>query len=135
MKQFLIPGSPKDYYVALKNDIGIVEYSALRGKVRQLVEIYSECIKEVIASGGNPHTASLDMSDVLNDFMAKEPPEAQTAFYTMYSQEMDAATSTTLDNTNKLITETAKSEANLMQIGQWIGALVIFLVVLAFLMH
>lgn len=135
MKQFLIPGNPKDYYLALKNDSGIVEYSAIRLKVRQLVEIYNECINDVIASGGNPHTASLDLSDVLNNFMASEPLEAQTAFYTVYSQELNAATSATLDKTNKMIAETEKSEASSMQIGQWIGALVILLIVLAFLMH
>lgn len=135
MKNFLIPGSPKDYYVAINNDDGIVKYSAQRGKVRQLIGIYGDCIKEVIAAGGNPHTAALDMSDTLNDFMSKEPIEAQTSFYNMYAQEMDAATSTTVDNTNKLNADTAKSENNMMKIGQWVGALIVFLVFLAFLMH
>lgn len=103
--------------------------------MRHLVEVYCDCIKNMIADGGNPHTASLDMTDTLNEFMLNEPAEAQTAFYTMYSQEMNAATSATVDRTNQLNAETAKSEANLMQIGQWVGALIFMLIFLAFLFN
>ncbi len=135
MNKFVIPGNPSDYYVAIRDEHGIVKYSALRGKIRELVEIYNACIRDVINEGGNPHTANLDMNDVLEAFINKEPPEAQVAFYNMFTQEMDAATSTTIDKTNKLNEETAKNELNAMQLGQWIGAVVLFLIFLAFLMN
>jgi len=135
VKNFVIPGSPKDYYVAMNGDGGVVEYSALRGKIRQLVEIYNSCIREIINEGGNHYTASLDMTDIVNDFMSKEPPEAQVAFLNVFSQEMNAATSETIDKTNRLNAETAKREAGAMQAGQWIGAIILFFVILAFFMY
>lgn len=135
MNEFIIPGSPKDYYVAIINNDGLTEYSALRGKIRELVEIYNAEIRSVIAAGENPHTANLDMNDALERFISKEPTEAQVAFYNVFSQEMNAATSQTIDNTNKINAEAAKSEFNAMQAGQWIGAIILFFVVLAFLMN
>lgn len=133
MNDFLIPGQPKDYYVGITNELGAVEYSALRGKVRQLVESYVLYIQGVSDKGGNPHTASLDVSDIIKEFFAKEPAEARIAFYEVYTQEVDAATSASLDSTNKINAEIAKKEESNSMAAQWIVALIIFLVAMIFI--
>ncbi|NIG74668.1 hypothetical protein F3J34_13820 [Klebsiella sp. Ap-873] len=135
MKQFLIPGNPTDYYVVLKNESGISEYSALRGKIRQLVEIYSECIRDVIASGGNRHTASLDYFDVFRDFLSNEPIEAQTVVFEVYAQETNAAASLSMDKASELHEEAAKKNDGAVMAGKFIGAIILIIVIASFIVH
>lgn len=138
MKKIDIPGEPKDYYVALKNDDGNIEYSALRGKIRQLVEIHQLAVKKIVDDGGNSHTAVLDISDEIKDFISKEPVLAQTAFYETLTQEMEAKTATHYDEINKLNTiagKKAESEMNLAAIASWVGAAIFFIVIMAIINH
>ncbi|MFS7253448.1 hypothetical protein AB6869_23815 [Rahnella rivi] len=128
-----IPGSPEDYYVALTKQDGTVYYSGVRAKIRDIVKLHNTEIKRVIAIGENPHTASLDFIDVINDFISASPIEAQAAFYEVFNQEMNAATSKTVDDTNKILAETAQKEASAQSVGAWIGAGVIFVLMLLFL--
>ncbi len=134
MKEFSIPGNPEDYYVVSESNAG-VKYDAARSQIRRLVEAYSSYIQYVASSGGNPHTASLDLSDKVKNFISNEPAEAQLAFYDVYTQEMNAATASTMDDTIKLNTEATKKQESAAMAGQWIGALIIFLLVLAFLFY
>ncbi|MES4613000.1 hypothetical protein V2154_10490 [Ewingella sp. CoE-038-23] len=135
MKKFIIPGNPTDYYVALKNDSGVTEFSALRGKIRKLVEVYSECIRDVISSGGNPHTASLDYSDVFKEFLSNEPIEAQAVVLEVYAQESEAAASTSMDKVDELYEEAAKRNDTASMFGKFIGAIILLIVVVAFILH
>lgn len=107
MRDFSIPGKPEDYYVVSESNTG-VNYYANRSQVRKLVEAYSSYIQCVASSGGNPHTASLDLSDKVKSFISNEPEEAQLAFYDVYTQEMDAATASTMDDTIKINAEATK---------------------------
>jgi len=132
--EFSIPGVPRDYYVALTNDLGVVEYSALRGKIRKLVEIYQQYIQSVIERGGKPHTASLDVSDIIKEFFSKEPEEARLAFFEVYTQELEAATSASIDDTNKINVEIAQKESSNFMAAQWILALIIFLVAMVLIL-
>lgn len=133
VKQFLIPGSPTDYYVVLKNENGVTEHSALRGKIRQLVDVYSECINDVIQSGGNPHIASLDYLDVMKEFLSNEPAEAQAAILEVYSQEVNAAASTVMDKTIELNEDADKRNSGAVVVGQFIGVMLLLIIVAAFL--
>lgn len=135
MKKFVIPGNPTDYYVVLRNDSGVTEFSALRGKIRKLVEVYSECIRDVISSGGNPHTASLDYSDVLKEFLSNEPIEAQAVVLEVYAQEAEAAASTSIDKVGELYEEAAKKNDSAAIVGQFIGAIILLIVIVAFILH
>lgn len=135
MSKFIVPGNPKDYYVTNKKEDGGDEFKALRDKIRELVGVYNSCIRNVISEGGDPYTANLDMNDVLNDFISSEPLGAQTEFFNIFAQEMSAATSATIDRTNKIHEENAKRELSIMQAGQWVGAIIIAIIVLAFLMR
>ena len=135
MEKFLIPGSPTDYYVAIKKGEGIVEYSALRGKVRHLADIYSKFIYSVISSGGNPHTAALDASDQLKDFLANEPSEAVLAFYEVYTEEMNASALSTEDETRKINEDISSKEKSNANAAQWIVAAIIFLIAMAFIFN
>lgn len=134
MRDFSIPGKPEDYYVVSESNTG-VKYDANRSQVRKLVEAYSSYIQCIASSGGNPHTASLDLSDKVKNFISNEPEEAQLAFYDVYTQEMDAATASTMDDTIKINAEATKKNESAAMAGQWIGALIIFLLVLAFLFY
>ena len=135
MKQFLIPGNPKDYYVVFKDENGVAEYSALRGKIRQLAEVYSECMADVIESGGNPHTTSLDYNDVLKEFLSNEPAEAQSVIFEVYAQEIDAAASSTMDKAIELNEEVVKRNSGAVIAWQYIGVILLLIIIAAFLMR
>lgn len=101
MNEFSIQGRPEEYYVAASDDNGGVKYTAVRSKIRLLVESFSVHVNGVAASGGNPYTASLDLSDKIKDFISGEPAEAQLVFYDVYTLEMNAVTASTNDETKK----------------------------------
>lgn len=133
MKDFSVPGNPSDYYVAASDDLAGVKYSAVRSQVRKLAEAYTLYINDVAASGGNPHTASLDLSDKVRAFMSNEPADAQLAFYDVYTQEMNAAAASTIDDTTKLNAEMADKQRSISMSAQWVVALLIFLVAMLFI--
>ena len=89
-------------------------------------------IKSVIASGGNPHTASLDLSDQFNNFISSAPIEAQVEMSQVYVEEMNAAARAVDDETNKINNKILDKEQAAYSIGQWIGAgiLLIFLLII-----
>lgn len=132
MSDDYIPGSPEDYYLELTDQDGTIRYSGVRAKIRFLAELHDQVIKNTTNSEGNAYTASLDFNDKLAEFIRSAPVEAQVVFYDVFTQEVQAITSKTNDETAKLIGEADKTEATASAIGQWIGAavlLVFFLVV------
>jgi len=130
-----IPGVPEDYYLALTRPDGTLYYSGVRSKIRELVRLQNDKMKLAIDAGGNAYTASLDFSDVINEFISGSPIGAQTAFYEVYAQEMDAETANIRDSTQKILEGTAQKEASAQNVGAWIGALIIFGLVLLFLFN
>jgi len=139
VRKIEIPGDPKDYYVGLRNDVGIIEYSALRGKIRQLVINHQSAISKVIGDGGNPHTAILEINDEINDFFSKEPIGAQVAFQETFSQELGAYAASKNEEAANLISKTTKEEhqkaTNSFAIASWAIAIIFFLVVMAIINH
>ena len=136
MKKFEIPGIPKDYYVALKNDEGVIEYSALRGKIRQLVGMYSDYMTGVVSSGANRHTAELDVLDHLKDFLAGEPYEAKAEFMEVYEQELNAESNRILEENNEIASKVEKikeNEASFLQVCSRVGFVVVFMFILYFI--
>lgn len=133
--EFSVPGHPEDYYKKEVNSDGSEKYSAVRPAIRSLVELRSKKTQEVIAGGGDAYTASLDMLDIINDFISHSPVDAQVAFYEVLTQETDAATASLNDKTAAIYEETAKKEASNLAIGQWIGGGILFVVIMLFLLN
>ncbi|EPQ2425955.1 MULTISPECIES: hypothetical protein [Enterobacteriaceae] len=127
-----IPGSVQDYYTESENEAGEKIYLANRQRLRALVSLINQKTQEVIASGGNPHTASLDLNDQFNDFISTAPVLAQVSILDVFAQEMNASAMEMNDEANRLNRQAAKHEAAGFAIGQWVGAgiLLIFLLVL-----
>lgn len=134
MTDDFIPGSPEDYYLEFTNQDGTAHYSAVRAKIRFLAELHDQVIKNAVSSEGNAYTASLDFNDKLSEFIRSAPVEAQAVFYDVFTQEVQAITSKTNDETAKLISEADKTEATANAVGQWIGAAVLlaFFLVIVF---
>ncbi|HGV3910584.1 TPA: hypothetical protein ACNG05_004745, partial [Klebsiella pneumoniae] len=86
-----IPGTAEDYYKEIDLPGGGKRYAANRERLRAIVSLINMEIKSVIASGGNPHTASLDLSDQFNNFISSAPAEAQVEMSQVYVEEMNAA--------------------------------------------
>lgn len=136
MDKFVIPGNPKDYYVSIRNESGVIEYSAMRGKIRQLAWDYSAYMNNIIARGDNPYTAQLDLSDQLDAFFSNEPLEAKIAFQNVYEQEISAESNKIADEANEILTkvEDAKvKQASFLNSCTQIGAVIIALLVVYFI--
>lgn len=70
-----IPGAINDYFTVSGSEEKT--YKSNRSRIRALVEIRDQKIQQVIADGGNIHTASLDLQDQVSDFFSEAPVEAQ----------------------------------------------------------
>ncbi len=127
-----IPGTVEDYYKEIDIQGGGRRYAANRERLRAVVSLINMEIKSVIASGGNPHTASLDLSDQFNNFISSAPIDAQVEMSQMYAQEMNAAARAIDDETNKINNKILEKEQAAHSIGQWVGAgiLLIFLLII-----
>lgn len=127
-----IPGTAEDYYKEIDLPGGGKRYAANRERLRAVVSLINMEIKSVIASGGNPHTASLDLSDQFNNFISSAPTEAQVEMFQVYAEEMNAAARAVDDETNKINNKILEKEQSANSIGQWIGAgiLLIFLLII-----
>ncbi|GAB7401371.1 hypothetical protein OUHCRE2_48300 [Enterobacter asburiae] len=122
-----IPGAINDYFTVSGSEEKT--YKSNRSRIRALVEIRDQKIQQVIADGGNIHTASLDLQDQVSDFFSEAPVEAQVVLFETLAEEMLASASAINDETTKLNAQVASSEATGHAIGQWIGAgiLLVFL--------
>ena len=127
-----IPGTAEDYYKEIDLPGGGKRYAANRERLRAIVSLINMEIKSVIASGGNPHTASLDLSDQFNNFISSAPAEAQVEMSQVYVEEMNAAARAVDDETNKINNKILEKEQAANSIGQWVGAgiLLIFLLII-----
>lgn len=119
---FEIPGSVDDYYSEKKSTDGSVIYAANRQRIRALVALRNKAMQDIIASGGNIHTASLDMNDQFDEFISTAPVMAQTAIYGVLAEELNAATAEINEITKGINQQIEKSEATGAAIGQWVGA-------------
>lgn len=135
MDALSIAGTYSDYYEVKYLEGSEPEYKALRKPIRTLVERYCECLNESIAQGKNPHLVTLDLSDEISKFMEPAPIEAQASFYVVYAEEMNAAAATINDKTAKLNAQNAKSNESAALAGQWIAAIIVFCLVVAFLIN
>ena len=127
-----IPGSAEDYYKEVELPDGNISYTANRERIRAVVAIINKEIQYVIASGGNAHTASLDISDQFNEFISRAPVLAQIELSEKYAEEMHAAASDLNDKTDRVNREIVERENSAHAIGQWIGAglLLIFILMM-----
>ncbi|RKQ38403.1 hypothetical protein [Enterobacter sp. R1(2018)] len=123
-----IPGNLEDYFTEYENEIGEKVYKSNRESLRALVEIRNLKTQEVIASGGNPHQASLDLNDQFEEFLSLAPPMAQVAIYETYVEELNASTAEFIDTTNRINAETMAAEERNNLMGQLIGVIVIVII-------
>ncbi|WP_312465554.1 hypothetical protein [Atlantibacter hermannii] len=118
-----IPGTIDDYFFA--NETEEIKYKPNRSRIRALVDIRNQKIQQIILAGGNPHTASLDLQDQINDFFSDAPVEAQVVLYETMTEELLASASALNDEADKINAKNASSEAAGNVLGQILGALIL----------
>lgn len=127
-----IPGTASDYVTEQGKDCLGKNYKANRAKIRDLVRIHGEAIRDVIADGSNVHTANLDFNDQIAAFIAELPVEAQSIFYDVLTEEINAQALSTKDKTNEINAKIAADAEFSNNVGLWIGAAILLVVVLFF---
>ncbi|MBI0429668.1 hypothetical protein [Pectobacterium parmentieri] len=135
MSNFVIIGSPADYYHELKEDDGTTRYIADRPMIRRYAQELHEYHTDLISGGGDIYTSSLDESDKFKNFIRSEPLDAQIEIFNVLAEEAEAIASKVNDQTNDIYNEAAKKEADANYAGQIIGGIVLFFVVLLFLFN
>lgn len=135
MSDFEIPGKPKDYYLELKESDGTLRYLADRKTIRIYAQELQSYQYNLAKSGGDIYTSSLDESDRFHEFIRSEPLDAQAEIYTILAQETNAIANKINDQTVAIIGQEAKKEAEANYIGQIIGGIVLFFILMAFILN
>ncbi|WP_314139860.1 hypothetical protein [Buttiauxella noackiae] len=123
-----IPGKPEDYFTEREDEIGEKTYKANRERLRALVAIRNLKIQEVLASKENSHQANLDLNDQFDEFLSSLPALARVAIYDTYVEELNAATATIIDETNRINAECVVTEERNHLMGQAIAVVVIIFI-------
>lgn len=124
-----IPGRPEDYFTTLDVDT----YKANRALLRSVVAIRNLKLQEVIAAGGNPHQASLDLNDQFDNFLSSIPIDAKTEIYETYAEELNASASEMFDEADRINSKAAAAEENNAIIGQIIAVVVVIAIAAVFI--
>ncbi|WP_312296208.1 hypothetical protein [Atlantibacter hermannii] len=124
-----IPGSAEDYYSSTETPQGTKKFKANRPLIRELVNLRHKKLQEVIVSGGNAYTASLDLNDQFEEFISAAPDLAQTEILNVYTQELNASSSEMNKQAQKLDEETDKTLEKNKVLGQFFWVVVIIFIV------
>lgn len=133
MSGFIIPGTPKEYYEESHVDGDVINYKANRSVIRNYAQGLHEYHSSLIQGGGDIYTSSLDEHEKFNDFIAKEPIDAQVEILNVLAQETDAITNRVNDRAAALNQEAAQNEETAHNIGALIAGVVVFIIILAFI--
>lgn len=100
-----------------------------RATIRVLAEKNSAELLVVAKGGGNVYQKSLDQMDVVNEMAAAMTEDEAVLFLNMYSEELNACTQKTNDETNKILAEVATQNNTAEVVGGVIGALILFTII------
>jgi hypothetical protein len=113
--------------------MGITLESLDRPTIRALAEKNSAELREVAQSGGNVYQVSLDQQDKITEFSNTLSEEDAIKFLNMYSEELNACSSKTNDETAAVLAEAESSNQAAAAIGGVIGfAALIFIIFMIF---
>lgn len=99
-----------------------------RMAIRALAEKNSGELKAIASAGGNVYQKSLEHQDKINDYAATLTPEDAVAFMDMFSEELNACTQKTLDDTNVFLEKAQAANHSAETIGGFIGLVVLLFV-------
>ncbi len=112
--------------------MGNIEVRKLnRQSVRALAEKNSAELFEIAKAGGNVYQRSLEQLDERDEFLATLSVDESIAFLTMYTEELNACTLKTEDDTNVMLAKMQaedKARATIGIIGLLLLLFVLFLV-------
>lgn len=98
-----------------------------RMAIRALAEKNSAELKAIASAGGNVYQRSLEHQDEVNEYAATLTPEDAVAFLNMYTEELNACTQKTLDDTNVVLAKAQAENHTAEAVGGFIGLLVLLL--------
>lgn len=101
-----------------------------RPSIRSLAEKHSAELRYVAQSGGNVYQSSLDQQDRIAEFSRTLSEDDLAKFLTMYSEELNACSSKTDDETAAALAEAETSNRIATAIGSVLGFALIVVVVL-----
>lgn len=101
-----------------------------RASVREFVGRECKALQDAAASGGNIHQYQLDRQDSIATFAATLLPDDAATFWTLYAEEMNAASAAMLDQVAALNVETSEAAmrnvTQTAQVGTWIALILFF---------
>ncbi len=104
-----------------------------RAAVRALAEKHSDELRQIASSGGNPYQASLDHQDKIDEFISSMSEDEAIAFIDMYTEEIDACTQNTEDETTRILAETEANNYTAEAIGGFIGFAILLFIIFSIL--
>jgi hypothetical protein len=109
--------------------MGIALESLDRLSIRALAEKHSAELRDVAQSGGNVYQASLDQQDRITEFSSTLAEEDVIKFLNIYSEELEACSSKTNDETTALLAEAQSSNEAAAAFGGFIGLAILILII------
>jgi hypothetical protein len=100
-----------------------------RKTVRALAEANSLELRNIALAGGNPYQKSLDQKDKINALVASMSEDDAVSFLNMYTEELNACTLKTNDETNQILIETASRNHSADVIAGTVGLIILFYVI------
>lgn len=95
-----------------------------RSAVRELVRKNMEELIAHAKAGGNAHQKALDQKDFVDEMASMLSLEDRAAFYTVYTEEMNAKNAEVSSQTERIISDAELQGANEENIGKIIGGLI-----------
>ena len=105
-----IPGNVDDYFSRIESEELGIQYKGNRSRIRAVVALRNAALQNVISSGGNIHTANLELNDQFSEFISTAPVLAQSEILNIFAEELMASAATMNDETIKINAATAAEE-------------------------
>ncbi|MEX1199682.1 MAG: hypothetical protein WEB02_02730 [Methylophaga sp.] len=109
--------------------MGITLEKLDRPSIRALAEKHSAELKDIAQSSGNVYQAALDQQDRVTEFSGTLSEEDAIKFLNMYSEELNACSSKTNDETAAVLAEVKSSNRAATAIGGIIGLAVLSFII------
>lgn len=101
-----------------------------RSAVRELVRKNMEELIEHAKAGGNAHQKALDQKDFIADMTSRLSPEDRNAFYSVYTEEMNAKSAEVERQADRIVSHAELQGANEENFGKILGGLILIVLLL-----
>ncbi|WP_415832332.1 hypothetical protein [Kerstersia similis] len=112
--------------------MNIEQKQRLRPIAREKAEWFSNQVRLAARAGGNTHRAGIDAQDVVDEFISTLPEADRESFSVLYTEEIQALASATMEETERALAAVAEQErenAAWGQIGAVVAVVVLFVAV------